>query len=96
VDEDQVRPAALEAADALLTAVIGAVVDDPEHAWRGGVGLLGHDLPDEPVKRRDAAFGLGAAHDLAAPHVPGVQVADRAATPILMLDALAATGRRRR
>jgi hypothetical protein len=29
------------------------VVDDPEHAARRRVGLDGHDLLDEPVKRDD-------------------------------------------
>ena len=40
VDEDQVAPAALEPVDRALAAVVGAVVDDPEDAPRGGVGLL--------------------------------------------------------
>src|SRR4051794_16889079 len=96
VHEDQVRPAVLEAVDTALSAVVGAVVDDPEHAWRGRVGLLGHDLPDEPVERGDAALGLAAAHDLAAAHIPRVQVGDRAFAPVLVLDALPATASRRR
>jgi hypothetical protein len=45
VDEAQVGPAALEAIDGALTAVGGAVVDDPEHPAGGGVGLLHHHLP---------------------------------------------------
>ena len=38
-----------EPVDRGLAAVGGAVVDDPEHPVGGGVGLLGHDLFDEPV-----------------------------------------------
>ena len=41
VDEDQVRPGALEAVDRALAAVRGAVVDDHEHALRLAVGLAG-------------------------------------------------------
>jgi hypothetical protein len=78
VDEDQRRPAALEPFDRCLAAMVGAVVDDPEDAPGRGVGLFGHDLPDEPVERGDAALALGAPHDLAAPHVPGVEVGDGA------------------
>ena len=60
VAEAEVRPATLEARDRALAAVGGAVVDDPEDAPGGGVGLLGHHLPDEPVERFDLALGLGA------------------------------------
>ena len=49
VNEDQVRPAVLEAVDRRLPAVRGAVIDDPEHARGGGVGLPGHHLPDQSV-----------------------------------------------
>src|SRR5712691_6348987 len=78
VDEDEVAPAALEPIDRALAAMVGAVVDDPEDAARGGVGLLGHDLPDEPIERLDPALGFAAPDHAAASHVPGVQVAERA------------------
>jgi hypothetical protein len=96
VDEDQVRPPALEALDALLAAVIGAVVDDPEHARGGGVGLFGHDLVHEAVERGDPALGFAAAHDPSAPHVPCIEVAQRAHPLVLVLDELTATRCRRR
>src|SRR6266540_4773202 len=63
VDEDEVRPAPLEAVDGFLAAVGGAVVDDPEDAARGGVRLLGHHLPDEPFEGGDPTSGFGAAED---------------------------------
>ena len=89
VDEDQGGPAALEALDRRLPAVVGAVVDDPEHPPRGGVGLFGHDLPDEPVERGDAALSLAAPDHLAAAYLPGVEVGERAHALVLVLDELA-------
>lgn len=55
VDEDEVRPAVLEPVGRTLAAVGGAVVDDPEHPGRGGIGLAGHHLPDETVEGLDSA-----------------------------------------
>ena len=89
VDEDQVRPASLEPLDRGLPTVGGAVVNDPEHAAGGGVGLFGHHLPNEPVKRFDPALGLRAPEHAAAAHVPGSQVGERPATLIGVLDSLA-------
>ena len=39
MNEDQIRPAALEAVDRGLPTVRAAVVDDPEDPRRGGLGL---------------------------------------------------------
>ena len=74
VDQAQFRPAILEPVDAGLSAVGGAVVDHPEHSTRGGVGLGGHDLVDQPVEGVDAGGLLAAAEHLGAVHVPGCQV----------------------
>src|SRR6266542_1090515 len=90
VDEDQVAPAPLQPLDRALAAVVGAVVDDPEDAPRGGVGLLGHHLPDEPVKRLDSALGLAASDHAAMADIPGIEVAKRAHPLVLVLDQLAA------
>ena len=43
---DDRGPTALQAPDASLTAVRGAVVHDPEYPRGGSVGLLPHDLGD--------------------------------------------------
>ena len=67
----------------------GAVVDDPEDAPGGCVGLLGHHLVDEPVERFDPALGLAAVEQLCPPHVPAGQVAERALPLVLVLDQLA-------
>ena len=63
VDEYEVGPALLEPPDGLAAAVGGAVVDDPEDAARGGVRLLGHHLPDQPVEGGDPASCFRAAED---------------------------------
>ena len=77
----------LEPVDAGLSAVEGAVVEDPEHSTRGGVGLGGHDLVDQPIEGVDAGGLLAAAEHLGAVHVPGGQVGQGAAAEVLRLDA---------
>src|SRR6478672_6038500 len=69
-----------------LAAVGGDVVDDPEHPLGRGVGLGGHDLVDELFERGDPGGVLAAAEDLAAVHVVGGQVGDRAATVVVVVD----------
>ena len=101
VDEDEVRPAPLEAVDGFLAAVGGAVVDDPEDAAGGGVGLLGHHLPDEPFEGGDPSFGLGAAEDARAPassaaDVERGQVGERPSALVGVLDPLPTRARRGR
>ncbi len=88
VDEDHVPPALLQSLDRCLAAVIGAVVDDPEHAAGGAVGLFGHHLPHQPVECSDPARAFGASHHSAAAHVPGVEVGDGAEPLVLVLDQL--------
>jgi hypothetical protein len=66
VDEDQVRPGALEAVDRALAAVRGAVVDDHEHALRLAVGLDAHDPLDELIERLDSVLGGAAIEQLRA------------------------------
>ena len=77
----------------LLSAVRAAVVDHPEHALGPGVGLAGHDLLDQPVKRRDPGLLLAAAGQLTAVHVPGSEVAERATAVVVVLDALRTASR---
>ncbi len=101
VDEDEVGPAPLEPLDRLTAAVGGAVVDDPEDAARGGVGLLGHHPPDESIEGDDPAAGFRAAEDArasaaAAADVEGGQVGERPSALVGVLDSLAARARSRR
>jgi len=81
----------LEAVDRALAAVRGAVVDDQKDALGTVVGVLGHRLVDERVKRLDAVLGGAAVKDLGVTGVPGGEVAQRAPALVLVLDALAAT-----
>ena len=101
VDEDEVRPAPLEPLDRALAAVRGAVVDDPEDAAGGGVGLVGHHLPDEPVEGCDPArFGSerpntrGRRRPLASDVERG-QVGERPSALVGVLDSLPARARGR-
>src|SRR6266568_7175809 len=97
VDEDEILVVALEAVNRALAAVGGAVVDDPEDAPGGGVGLPGHHLRDQAVERFDAALRLAAVEQLRPPDVPGGQVAERAHPLVLVLEQLSGTaGKRRR
>ena len=93
VDDDQVRPGALEAVDRAFAAVRGAVVDDQEDALRLLVGVLGHELVDEGVEGLDAVLGSAAVEDLGVAGVPGGQVAERAHALVLVLDLQALAGR---
>ena len=88
VHEHEVGPLGLETVNRSLPAVGGAVVDDPEHTLGVPVGIAGHDLLDQPPERRDPGLLLTASGQVAAVHVPGGEVAQRAATVIVMLDTL--------
>jgi len=59
----------------------------PEDPVRLPIGLLFHDLVDQPTKRFDAGSGFATAKHLGAPHVPGRHISQRAATLVLKLNA---------
>jgi hypothetical protein len=61
----------------------GAVVDDPEHAGRGAVGLHRHHLIDQAVERGDTGLGLAASPWHATANVPGDQILK--STPALVV-----------
>ncbi len=93
VHRDDRGPASLQAPDARLTAVRGAVVHDPEHARGGAIGFLPHNLGDEAAKGTDPGRGFAAAKDLGAPDIPGGQIGPGTAPLIFVLHAYGA-GRR--
>ncbi|MDP9231439.1 MAG: hypothetical protein M3O73_01605 [Actinomycetota bacterium] len=62
MNEDEVRPAPLEAPNP-LTVAVGEPLSTIQDSAGGGVGLLGHHLPDERLEGGDSASGLGAAED---------------------------------
>src|SRR5471030_503552 len=71
VDQPEILIAAFESIDGTLAAVTAAVVDNPEDPAGAAVGLLAHNLIDQPVKGGDPAFVFATAEDLGAMHVPG-------------------------
>jgi len=89
VHEDQVLVSALESFDRFLAAMRRAVVDDHKHALRLVVRLDRHELLDELIERDDPVLRCATVEQLRAARVPGSQVAQRAASLILVLDALA-------
>ncbi len=64
-----------------------AVVHDPEHAPRGVVRWLAHDLIDQALKGRDTGSRFAAAEHFGAMHVQCGQVRPCAATHVLVLHA---------
>ena len=63
----------------------GAVVDDPEDAPRGGVGLLAHHLLDQPPEGLDPGLLLDPIEEARVVDVPGREVSERAASAVLEL-----------
>jgi hypothetical protein len=66
------------------------LVDDHEHALRLAVRLDAHELLDQLVKGDDPILGGAAVKQLGAARVPRRQVTQRAASLVLVLDALPA------
>jgi len=64
-----------------------------EHALRLAVWLDAHELLDERIERDDPVLRCTAVEQLGAACVPGGEVAERAASFVLVLDALAALER---
>ena len=87
VDQDDRGPRGAQALVGLLSAMRGAVIDNPEDAARGAVRLLGHDLLDEAIEGHDACGCLTTAEDLGAMDVPGCEVSPGATALVLVFDA---------
>lgn len=79
-------PSAAETLDAFSAAMGRTVVHDPEDALGRAVGLLPHDLRDEPFEGHDAGLALTAAEDLRSSNVPGRQICPSALALVFMLD----------
>ena len=58
VNRNNRRPAGLQSSDALLTAVHGAIIDDPKHTFGRAIGLLVHDLSDQTIQRVGSRSGV--------------------------------------
>src|ERR1035441_4325197 len=87
MDQDQVGIFSLEPPHGGGTTMGGAIIHNPEDPVRLPIGLLFHDLLDQPTKRFDAGSGFATAKHLGAPHVPGRHISQRAATLVLKLNA---------
>ena len=56
VDKNDIGPFGAQPSGGALTAVRGAIVDDPEHAAGRPIRLLAHDLGDQAIEGDDASF----------------------------------------
>jgi hypothetical protein len=64
------------------------VVHHPEDPLARAVWLLAHDLGDEPPKWLDPGVWFAASHDVPTADIPPCQVVQRAATLVLVFDAV--------
>lgn len=87
VDHDRVRERRGEPVGRLLTAMGGAVVDDPEHALGPCVGFLAHDLRSQVHERDDAGAFFGAAEYLRGVDVVGGEAGQDTAASVGVIDA---------
>jgi hypothetical protein len=85
VDEAQILPGAFEALDRRPPGVRGAVVEDPEHALRRGVGLARHHLLGQPPEGLDPSPLLDPVEQARVVDVPGGQVGEGATAVVLEL-----------
>ena len=95
VDENGIGPFITQTVGGFLASVSGAVVHDPKDPSSGLVGLLAHDLGDEPIHGSDTAFHFAAAKDLGAMDIPGGQVGPGTFAEVFVLDTRWAVRRRR-
>ena len=70
VNEDDIGPFGAQPSGGTLTAVRGAIVNDPEHAAGRPIRLLAHDLSDQAPEGDDAGLALAAAEQLGAMDIP--------------------------
>jgi hypothetical protein len=86
MDQDKVRPGGAKAVGSALTAVRGAVVDDPEDTLGTAIWSLRHDLIHQPIEGGDAVTLFASAEDPGAVNVPGSQVGPGAAPRVFVFD----------
>lgn len=96
MNEYGIGPLLPEALDGSLPAMNGSVIDDPENSFRGAIGLLPHDFPDEAVEGDDRGLRFATTKNFRAVNIPGGKVVHRAFTRVLMLDAHRPSWSRRR
>jgi len=86
VDEDDVGPFGAQPSGGALATVRRAIVDNPEYAPRGAVGLLAHDLSDQTFEGGDAGLALAAAEQLGAMDIPGRDIGPSTGATVFVLN----------
>ena len=76
----------LKALHRSLTPMRGAIVHDPKHPICGGVGLLFHDLIDQPTERLDTVLSLTTTEKLRPVNIPGGQIGQSSFALIFVFD----------
>jgi len=95
MNQNGIAPFGSEAAGGPGTAVGGAIVGDQEHAVRGPIRLLAHDLRDEAFERNYASFTLASPKQPGTMHIPGGEISQCAGPRVFVLDADRTPGRGR-
>jgi hypothetical protein len=92
MNQNQTRILCLQALYRTLSAMSGAVVDNPEDSSRFAVRRASHDLVDQRIKRDDTVFRFATAEDARAMDIKSGQVNPGATAPVLVLNAHWRTG----
>jgi len=92
VDEDGIGPFVAQTVYGFLAAMSGAVVHNPKDTVSRLVGLLAHDLADEPIHRSNPTLEFTAPENSGPMDIPSCQVGPGACAGVLVLDARAAVG----
>src|SRR5271166_3178099 len=95
MNQDCLAVSLSQSPDRCLTAVRGAVVNDPENTAGRSIWLTPHHLIDQSGERVDSGLILASTKDSTAANVPGSQVLQCAAPLILMFHSHGASRTRR-
>ena len=86
MNQNDIGPFGSEAVSRPWPTVGGAIVGDKEHAARGPIRLLAHDLRDKAFERGDASLALATPEQPGTMHIPGGEISQRAGSRIFVLD----------
>ena len=92
MNEDGLGPFFAQTFGRLLTSMSRAVVHNPKDSASRFVGLLTHDLADQPIHGSDSALDFTATEDFCAMDIPSRQVGPGALAKVLVLDASGTPG----
>jgi hypothetical protein len=86
MNQNDIGPFGSEAISRPRSTMGRAIVGDKEHAARGTIRLLAHDLRDKAFERGDASLALATPEQPGAMHIPGGEISQRAGSRIFVLD----------